>query len=542
MTVKIFGIDLGTTYSCIAHVDEYGKAVVIPNAEGDMITPSVIYFESLANRVVGKEAKNVAEMHSSQVVEMVKRHMGEPHWLFHYEGTDYTAEEISAYILRKVVQDAEIALDCKIEEVVITCPAYFGLNEREATARAGQIAGLKVRSIVNEPTAAAIAYNLQGTQRLEDQPNQVTLIYDLGGGTFDITMIEKKGGELTVIATGGDHHLGGKDWDKVLVDYFVHQWQELSGSSENPLDDPETTQSLFSRAEEAKQSLTTREKTEVAINHNGQRQKVSLTREKFDELTSGLLEKTMLFTRNMLTEAAKKNYHHFDQILMVGGSTKMPQVKARLQAEFGQEAKSYDPDQSVAKGAALYGVILMLQDEIPDPSKLTPQQRESKAAEFGLPGRVVEQLVKTKTRQVSSRSFGVVVMMGDKPENLREVVRNLILVNTLVPAIGQQQFGTVQANQVEANIRITESIVSEDVTELYLCEEIGTAMLSLPSGLPQGSPIEITFQLDEQGRLHGVAKELSDNRVIEVEIQTGSIISEEDVAEAISRAQHLVVS
>jgi len=556
MTAKIFGIDLGTTYSCIAHVDEYGKAVIIPNSEGELITPSVVYFESSTNRVVGKEAKNVAVMYPEQIVDMVKRHMGEPHWQFHYEGTDYKAEEISAYILRKVVQDAEQALDCKIEEVVITCPAYFGLNEREATARAGQIAGLKVRSIINEPTAAAIAYSLQGSQQLHEQPDQVTLVYDLGGGTFDITMIEKKGPTLTVIATGGDHHLGGKDWDKAVVDYLAYQWQELSGRSDDLLEDPETKQDLFLKAEAAKQTLTQAEKANVVVTHDGQRQKVALTRQKFDELTSGLLERTMLFTRNMLTEAAKKGYHQFDQILLVGGSTRMPQVKARLMSEFGQEAKSYDPDQSVAKGAAIYGLKLALGEEIEirkeelqkeNPHKsqaqLEKQAAEEVAADFKLPGGVAEQLVKTQTRNVSSRSFGVVAVMGqDSAGEAIFAIRNLILMNTPVPATGQQRFGTIGNNQAEAHIRIMESVVSDEVIELYLGEEKAVAVLTLPAGLPAGSPIEITFELDEQGRLHGVARELSANRVVEVEIETSSIISAEEVTEAIARATHLVVS
>jgi molecular chaperone DnaK (HSP70) len=281
---SIFGIDLGTTYSCIAHIDEYGRPDAIINAEGDRTTPSVVLFEG-ANIVVGKEAKNSAVSHKDQIVELVKRQMGQGDWVFFYNGTEYSAEEISSFILRKVVSDAETALGCTITDVVITCPAYFGINEREATARAGEIAGLQVRSIINEPTAAAIHYGLHAEQ------DQVVLVYDLGGGTFDITMIEIKEEEINVIATGGDYYLGGRNWDETIVAYLADQWMATTGSSEDPQDDPETLQDLFSKAEQAKRSLSARAKTEVAVTHVGQRQQITLTRaivrQKFIGLSQG---------------------------------------------------------------------------------------------------------------------------------------------------------------------------------------------------------------------------------------------------------------
>lgn len=236
-TTTVFGIDLGTTYSCIAHIDEYGRPATIPNAEGDRTTPSVIFFDG-ESRIVGKEAKNNAVLYPDQVVELVKRQMGQSDWVFFYDGKEYTPEEISSYIIRKVVGDAETALGISITDVVITCPAYFGINEREATAKAGEIAGLNVRSIINEPTAAAISYGLH------EELDQVVLVYDLGGGTFDITMIDIKSGEVNVIATGGDHHLGGRNWDEIVVNYLAEQWMTITGSGEDPLDDLETVQDL----------------------------------------------------------------------------------------------------------------------------------------------------------------------------------------------------------------------------------------------------------------------------------------------------------
>jgi molecular chaperone DnaK (HSP70) len=536
----VFGIDLGTTYSCIAYIDEYGKPSTIPNAEGDRTTPSVIYFEG-QNRVVGKEAKNVAVLHPDQVVEMVKRQMGKRDWIFVYDGTEYSAEEISSYILRKLVSDAATSLGTKITDVVITCPAYFGINEREATAKAGEIAGLNVRSIINEPTAAAIAYGLH-----EDK-DQTVLVYDLGGGTFDITMIDIKGKEINVIATGGDHNLGGRNWDEIVVNYLAEQWKSITGLSEDPLDDMETTQDLFLRAEQAKISLSAKEKTEVAVTHAGRREKVTLTREKFDELTANLLERTIEYTRSMLKEAEKKGYTRFDQILLVGGSSRMLQVPERLRKEFNVESRLTDPDEAVAKGAAWYGQKLAIGDMIKtkidswggkETTETAKRAQQEVADEMGMTLPSVQGYLARKFTNVTSRSFGVVAL----DEKRKEGVSNLILVNTSLPASATQRFGTVDANQENVEIRIMETTNPAERVEVSDCDEIGNGMLPLPSGLPANAPIEITFTLDEQGRLHGLAKELSANRTLDFNIETKRVISKEKLEEAKARSKQIMVS
>jgi molecular chaperone DnaK (HSP70) len=277
-------------------VDEAGKAVVLRNFENEAVTPSVVFFDG-DNIVVGTEAKRNARLEPHNVVEMVKRSMGDEHFLFEHDRTSYRPEEISAFILRKLVTDAEQATGNKVTDVVITCPAYFGVNQREATANAGKIAGLNVRSIINEPTAAAISYGMDRTDA------QVVLVYDLGGGTFDITMIEVKTKEITVVCTGGDHNLGGKDWDSGIVNYLVAQFQEQTRSNEDILASPDTLQDLSLQAEEAKKTLTTREKARLKVTHGTESIRVELTREKFNELTSALLEKTIILTRQMLDEA-----------------------------------------------------------------------------------------------------------------------------------------------------------------------------------------------------------------------------------------------
>lgn len=536
MTEKIFGIDLGTTYSCIAHIDEYGKPVAIRNSEGYIITPSVIYFEGPENRVIGKEAKNVAVTYPNEVVEMVKRHMGESDWSFEYNGDSYPAAELSSYILRKLVQDAGQALNCEIKDVVITCPAYFGVNERKATEQAGEIANLNVRSIINEPTAAAIAYGLH------DQTDQAVLVYDLGGGTFDITMIEIKAGHITVIATGGDHRLGGRDWDERVVTYLADQMEG------DPLSDPETRQDLWNKAEDAKKALTSRMKKNITVLNAGERVNFEFTREQFNELTADLLEQTISYTDLMLEEAAKKGYTHFDQLLLVGGSTRMPQVMERLRDKFNIEPQSFDPDEAVAKGAALYGYKLMLGDEIKfslekmgveSVEEATPTQLEKAHTEvadsYGLNLEVTKQFVETVIINVSSHSFGVVANNSSG----EEVTFNLVKINETVPVEASQTFYTQSDNQIIAEIRVMENEISADETLLDYCNEVGKALLHLPPNLPAGSEVEITFKLDEQGQLYTVAREVTTNATVDVKIDTKRVISREEVQKAIEQSTHL---
>ncbi|HSK80486.1 MAG TPA: Hsp70 family protein, partial [Thermoanaerobaculia bacterium] len=288
---RVYGIDLGTTYSCISHVDEHGKPVVLANAEGEMTTPSVVFFESPDNIVVGQSAKEVVSIHSDLCVSTIKRAMGDPHWERSFHGEVYKPQDISSFILRKVVGDAANLVGEKIEDVVITCPAYFGVNEKEATKQAGILAGLNVLYVIPEPTAAALAYGIEQTQ------DQVILVYDLGGGTFDITLIEIKTGQITVICTGGDHQLGGKDWDDAIVSYLTQKFEESTGTPADALlDDQETYQELLNAAERCKKTLSTRQSVTEAVRFGGERVKVDLTRETFDQITAGLLERTLSLT------------------------------------------------------------------------------------------------------------------------------------------------------------------------------------------------------------------------------------------------------
>lgn len=300
---RIFGIDLGTTYSSIACVDEYGKPIVIPNAENQRVTPSVVFFDG-ENIVVGDVAKESSKLYPGDVVSFIKRSMGEANFAFEHNGKQYRPEEISSFIIRKIVQDAELNLGISgTKDVVITCPAYFGINEREATRRAGEIAGYNVRQIINEPTAAAIAFG-----SMEAEHEQVVLVYDLGGGTFDITMIDiKPNASIEVICTGGDHNLGGKDWDDRIVAYMVQEFQKATGIKDDILADPDTCQDLQLSAEKAKKILTQRDQTPVLVTHAGERIKIILERRSFEIITEDLLERTISLTHEMLEEAGKRD-------------------------------------------------------------------------------------------------------------------------------------------------------------------------------------------------------------------------------------------
>jgi molecular chaperone DnaK (HSP70) len=552
---RIFGIDLGTTYSSIAYVDEYGKAVIIPNAENERVTPSVVFFDD-ESIVIGDVAKESSKLYPNEVVSFVKRSMGEPNFIFLHNSEEYRAEEISAYVLKKLAQDAEQFLGEKVSEVVITCPAYFGINEREATRKAGEIAGFNVRHIINEPTAAAIAYG-----SLDSTEDRVVLVYDLGGGTFDVTMIDIRKDSVEVICTGGDHNLGGKDWDDRLVAHMVELFQSETGTDEDILDDPDTWQDLQLSAEKAKKILSQRPKTPISVTHGGERVKMVISREKFEEITEDLLERTIEFTKEMLEEAKNKGYQSFDEIILVGGATRMPQIKTRIEENFSVTPKVFDPDEAVAKGAAIYGWKLGLNDglierlsqktnkpieqisdisEMIESKELSPQIFKEAAQEvadqtgYTLPS--IERSM-LKVKNVTSKSFGIVAHTPDG----NEIVFNIVLRNTTVPITMKKDFYTAVMDQKTVLIRIMESETSRVEVPLDHAVEIKTAVLNLPPNLPADLPIEITFNLNEEGQLLITAMETSESQQIRVTVDTASVIQGEDLERAKARSHNLVV-
>ncbi len=558
---KVFGIDLGTTYSCIAHMDENNKPVVLKNSEGELTTPSIVFFETANDVTVGSSAKESSKMYPDQVVSFIKRSIGQPGFSLNINDANMTPEEISSYILKKVVNDAMDSLrlegklgeDEVIKDVVITCPAYFGVNERNATQVAGEIAGLNVLQIINEPTAAAITYGV-----MDDSVEKTVLVYDLGGGTFDVTMIHIKPGEIRVICTGGDHNLGGKDWDDRIIMYLAEEFQAQTGITDSILDDPETLQELFLSAERAKKLLSSKEKAPITINHMGERVRIVLTREKFDELTADLIERTISLTNEMFEEAKKKGFNkeNVNEILLVGGSSKMPQVMRKVKEAFGIESKMFDPDESVAKGAAIYAdkvndlnIILekaaeatgktqeQIKEEI-DSGKtdLGTLAKEVKIEAKG--GRYLGPAEEMKIINVSSRSFGTCAY--DASDQYR--LFNIIFKNDELPKSATETFYPRQDNQTTVLFKVYESLGSDEVMDPSLGSEIGEATLELPEGVLRTSPIEVTFKLNEGGLLELRAVELGNNRVVEASFQTTEAITEEEKSNAIRRSQNTTIN
>ena len=522
---KIFGIDLGTTYSCISYVDEYGKAQVITNEENKPVTPSVVYFETADNAPVGDVAKENLATDPANVCTTVKRQMGNRDWFFSAHGKEFSAETISSLVLKKLAKDASEKLGDEVVDVVITCPAYFGITEKEATKNAGLIAGLNVLSIINEPTAAAISYGLDATSA------QTVMIYDLGGGTFDVTIIKVVSGEsISVVATGGDHNLGGKDWDEAIRSYVIEQFNELSGVSEDIYDDMESMGDLELKCENTKKSLSKMDKTSIKIIFGGGNEKIEITRDKFNEITQSLLDSTVEKTNEMLEQAALKGVTTYDKILLVGGSTRMPQVKDRLLSEYPNAIiEAFDPDMSVSKGAAIYGMnIAAFPTEVEgDGSKITKPTTEVDKNNpiFKIGGGTGKPIIIT---DVTSKSLGVELICDGESK-----VVNLITMNSPIPTNETIDASTVEANQTEIALKIYENNIPGDMAEIdqsrLLVED---SIKNLPQNLPQGSPVQITFMLDAQGMLRIKGLEVTGNNKVDMEVQIEDAMTAQEVEEA----------
>ncbi|MDU1845358.1 MULTISPECIES: Hsp70 family protein [Niallia] len=547
---KVYGIDLGTTYSCIAYMDEHNKPVVLTNSNGYRTTPSVVFFEDedeATNIVVGDAAKESGKLYPNDVVSFVKRQMGTD-YEFWNKSEKYRAEEISALILRKLVKDAEDKVGEEVKDAVITVPAYFGINEREATKKAGEIAGLNVIDIINEPTAAAIAYGVS-----RDTSKKV-LVYDLGGGTFDVTLIDISPEAIEVIVTGGDHNLGGKNWDDAIINYLVEQYHEQTGNNDDILDDAETAKELEVGAENAKKTLSERKKAPISFVHGADRVRVELTREKFDNLTEVLLDRTVELTKLMLEEAKKKGEgkDQFDEIILVGGSTRMPQIEARIIQEFGKQPVKFDPDEAVAKGATIYGTEKSIRDwvqakrlEISTVEEITEEQEKEikeKAQEFfRLSPSEVEKITETVIINVTSKSFGIVSMVSTDGER-REKIVNLVTKNDTLPKIITSRFGTVEENQDDVLLQVYENEFSDEIIEIEDGVKLGESILTLIKGLPEDAPLDITFILNENGRLDIKGVDVTSGNEVTATFETTSVISEEQMVEATEKSKSLSIS
>lgn len=544
MAKYVFGIDLGTTYSCIAYVDETGRATVVNNSEGTSTTPSVVNFASPSQVVVGQVAKENAVIDPDNTISLVKTLMGKTDFAISYNGEDKSPEEVSAYILRKVAEDAAKMLDTEVKDVVITCPAYFGTAERTATKNAGIIAGLNVLEVISEPTAAALYY---GCAR--EQEEKTILVFDLGGGTFDVTIMNISSEKIEVICSDGNHELGGKDWDEAVMRYLAEEFISQTGFDGEF--DEYAQQDMRLKAEKAKQQLTSRDQVPVMLDAAGLRARINLTREKFDEITSALLGEAIEKTESAIDVAKEKGYN-IDEILLVGGSTRMPQVTKAIVDRFGMEPKILDPDEAVAKGAAIHAVNVYVNNqkslEPGDVGETTVNvggaTKEINADDYKEELAVQPEMMSIggKTRQVvvaTTKSFAIEVLINGESKCCNMIIKNEPMPNGSISVT--KEFGTNVANQESAELVVYESDFMEETFDVDKDFVLGTATLELSENLPVGSPIQVTFTLSTEGILEVSGVDKTTGREVHATMQAKGIMAEEKVDELKEKSKQMVV-
>ncbi len=502
---RAVGIDLGTTFSSLAYLNPAGKPVLVPNAEGELLTPSVVAFTRDAV-LVGRDARREALADPTRAVLHVKRQMGNARWRFQVDGETYTPESISALILKKLKQDAEMHVGA-VHKAVITVPAYFDDARRKATEDAGVLAGLEVVDIVNEPTAGALAYGLA-----QDAEDGVFLVYDLGGGTFDVTVIEKSGNEFITLATDGDVELGGKDWDERLLNHLAEKFLDEFGV--DPREDPQATSYLAVSAEEAKKTLSRRDATTVPVSYKGHWGNYEVTRREFEDLTEDLLAVTQL-TTEMVLEEAGITWEGVDKVIPTGGSTRMPMVQDLLASMSAREVKLEVPvDEAVAAGAAIHAAVCTL---------------DAESAIHELSAEAAEKLGRVRTVDVAAHALGLIIKDAQTLAYRNDV---LIKKNTRLPTSVTKTYQTAQDGQQ----RIFLQVVQGDAPDPTANITIGQVVVSdLPAGRPAGALVKVTYSYDRKGRIHVAAEDVQTGKVVATEITRATGLGAEELAEEAKR-------
>ncbi|MEU8001315.1 Hsp70 family protein [Catellatospora sp. NPDC049111] len=538
-----FGIDLGTTYSAIAYIDEAGRPTVIRDQIGESDTiPSVVFFETADNVVVGTGARAMAKVSPAQVIELVKRSMGkEVRWEFF--GQTHTPESISALILRNLADYAAEFTGREVRQVVITVPAYFGMLERNATRTAGEIAGLEVVGIVPEPVAAALQYEV-----VDGADEKTVLVYDLGGGTFDTTVIRISAAEITVLVTDGDQTLGGADWDRRLVEHLRQEVVAATGAGDDAAEDQQFEQELLITAEATKRLLSRAESRPVVLRYAGKPVRIELTRATFEQLTQDLLDNTIAITHRTLKLLGEKlgvsePRGLIDEVLLVGGSSKMPAVAARLTEEFGWQPRLHDPDLAVAKGAARFALSRAVWHEPTDgatrAAEPTAQERQERAEriqrETGISAEVIAAVAEKRITNVLPKAFGIKLYDPRSGKGLDDpsayFVQHLVHANDALPSGPHVlEAGTVVANQTAVDIEIYEQAGSTESGDLSANKSVdhGRGTIEPLPPLPAGAPINITMYIDDEGRLSVRAEEPSSRRDLTIHVQV-NVLSDAEI-------------
>lgn len=509
---KAIGIDLGTTYSAVSIMNETGMTEILDNQDGDKLTPSVVFFQSFDGNdepLVGIQAKNLAATQPENVVQYVKRQMGDPNWRFDsLSDISYSAEEISAIILRRLKEGAENALGEEVTDVVITVPAYFDDARRTATKQAGEMAGLNVLRVLNEPTAAALAYGVQNSKK------ETVLVYDLGGGTFDVTLMKIENGNFDVLGTDGDRNLGGFDFDNALAVLIAEKME--SGGAKDVIVDPNFAGKLREQSEAAKRALTTVDKTNVFLDYSGKPYKVNVTREEFENATRSLVERTQEILDDVINEAGV-DWSEIDQVLLIGGSTRMPMIQRTLEQSLGRSIQySINPDEAVAIGAAIQATL----ESVKNGNYVSEEVSE-----------IAEQI---KVSDVTSQALGVIATSS---ETGREINSVIIPRNAKVPSKYTELFSTVVANQKSINIRVTQG----DDEDPAFVTIIGESVLELPGNWPKGHAIKISFHYDIDQTVFVEVHDENDKLIGQFEVERAANMNSKDLLVSSRKIQELSI-
>ncbi len=545
--MAVHGIDLGTTNSAIARVGKDGRPEVLAGLSGAATTPSVVLFAGPQEYVVGEGARREARLDPEHVCTLVKRRMGDAEWRFVAHGTAWSAPAVSSLILKSLVADAGFATGEEPTAAVITVPAYFGDEERRATVLAGTYANLDVVEVLSEPIAAALAY---GFGRLDGGPDlsktsETVLVYDLGGGTFDATVIELADRRISVLAVEGDHQLGGTDWDERIALHLSRRFCADNPDAEDPLDDSAGSQALVLTAERAKHQLTDAERTEVVVTHDGARATVPLSRTELEEMTAPLLRRTLDLTRACLDEAARRGVAQVDRVLLVGGSSRMPAVAELLRRELELDPQLHDPELAVARGAAIYGEKTELERMVAADLRSRGRLRDGAPLDDALPADLdaacrrvadafgvaltqVRRAVEIRVDTVVSRGFGVLAVNAELG---RLEVSWLVHRNDRLPIRTSRSFGTVRADQPTIEVTVVEqqgqaeSARAQDAKVLIAGEITG-----IPPGYGEGSEVRVTFEMGFDGVLHVTAFHVDAAIPLVLTATTGATLSQAEVA------------